>query len=369
MASSSTTISTTFVLFMLQFSSFFHEVYSKTRHTQPEPNIRLQSAYAALQDWKLVIYSDPSNVTSNWVGLSVCEYSGVFCASSVEDNHTQVVAGIDLNHKDIAGFLPDSLGLLSDLALLHLNSNRFCGILPLTLSNLTLLHELDLSNNRFVGRFPSVVLSLPSLKYLDLRYNEFEGPLPSELFAKKLDAIFVNNNRLTSVIPSNLSGSTASVIVFANNNLGGCLPPSIAKLANSLEELLLINTNLSGCLTPEVGFLYKLKVLDVSFNKLEGPIPDSVVGLQRLEQLDVAHNKMSGTIPPGICSLPKLKNFTYSYNFFCDEEIPCQNLKSKGIAYDDRRNCFPEKKFQRSQKDCDAVYAHPVDCLEYHCGQ
>ncbi|XP_010260256.1 PREDICTED: leucine-rich repeat extensin-like protein 4 [Nelumbo nucifera] len=330
-------------------------------------NQRLHQAYFALQAWKHVIYYDPKNFTSNWIGPFVCDYTGVYCANSPSDPSIQVVAGIDLNHAGITGFLPDDLGLLSDLALLHLNSNQFYGFLPSSLANLTLLFELDLSNNRFEGRFPSVVLSLPFLKFLDLRFNEFEGPLPPELFNRDLDAIFVNNNRFTSVLPSNLGGSKASVVVFANNNLGGCLSPSISKLANSLEELLLINTNLSGCLPPEIGLLYKLRVLDVSFNQFVGPIPHSVADLFQLEQLNLAHNNFSGTVPADICALPKLANFTFSYNFFCEEEGLCWNLTSKGIASDDRQNCLPEKPFQRTKEECDADLEHPVECLDYHC--
>lgn len=280
----------------------------------------------------------------------------------------RVVTGIDVNHADIAGFLPDELGLLTDLALIHLNSNRFCGIVPLTLANLTLLYELDLSNNRFVGPFPTVVLSLPSLKYLDLRFNNFEGPVPPELYKKKLDAIFLNSNRLTNLISAATAGSSASVLVFANNNYGGCLPPSIVHFANTLEELILINTNLSGCLPQEVGFLYKLRVLDVSFNKVVGPIPYSIAGLAHLEQLNLGHNMLSGNVPAGVCMLPALENFTLSYNYFCEEEGICQNLTSKGIAFDDRRNCFPEKPYQRSKKECNAVLEHPVDCFDYPFG-
>ncbi|OMP08958.1 hypothetical protein COLO4_05948 [Corchorus olitorius] len=293
---------------------------------------------------------------------------GVYCAPPPYDNNIKVVAGIDLNGADIAGFLPEELGLLSDLALIHLNSNRFCGILPQSLANLSLLYELDLSNNRFVGPFPYVVLSLPSLTYLDIRYNEFEGPLPPQLFGKTLDAIFVNNNRFSNVIPSNFVGSSASVVVFANNKLGGCLPPSISNFANTLEELLLTNTSLSGCLPPEVGYLYKLKVLDVSNNNLVGPIPYSLAGLAHLEQLNLAHNKLTGIIPMGVCILPNLANFTFSYNFFCEEEGICHNLTSNGIAFDDRRNCLLEKPNQRSKKECEGVLEHPVDCFHYHCG-
>ncbi|KAM0016015.1 putative leucine-rich repeat-containing, plant-type, leucine-rich repeat domain superfamily [Helianthus debilis subsp. tardiflorus] len=212
MASSliTTTSTALFSFLILYLAVSFNNIAAKHRHSTTTKhhthhrnatgasNPRLEQAYHALQAWKRVIYSDPFNTTSDWTGPSVCSYTGVYCAPFPNDTDIITVAGIDLNHADIAGFLPNEIGLLSDLALIHLNSNRFCGILPQTLSNLSLLYELDLSNNRFVGPFPSVVLSLPNLKYLDLRYNEFEGALPPELFNKSLDAIFINNNRLTS---------------------------------------------------------------------------------------------------------------------------------------------------------------------------
>ncbi|TVU35677.1 hypothetical protein EJB05_17578, partial [Eragrostis curvula] len=118
------------------------------------PSRRLRDAYVALQTWKLqAIFSDPYNFTADWVGPD-----GVYCGPLPSDPRAVAVAGVDLNHGDIAGFLPPELGLLADLALLHLNSNRFCGVLPPTLRRLRLLHELDLSNNRFVGAFPELVL-------------------------------------------------------------------------------------------------------------------------------------------------------------------------------------------------------------------
>ncbi|XP_004505561.1 leucine-rich repeat extensin-like protein 4 [Cicer arietinum] len=367
-------------LFFLYLSCFFNNLNAKHdiannhkhqhrhKHTQnPPSNPRLYRAFLALQAWKHVIYSDPKNTTSNWIGPSVCNYTGIYCAPSLDDPKQTVVAGIDLNHADIAGFLPEELGLLCDLSLLHLNSNRFCGILPTTFTNLTLLYELDLSNNRFVGPFPSVVLSLPSLTYLDLRYNEFEGPLPPQLFNKPFDAFFLNSNRFTSSIPRNLGQSKASVMVFANNKFGGCLPESIVNFADTLEELLLINTSLSGCLPQQVGFLYKLRVLDFSFNNIVGPIPYSLAGLSHLEQLNLGHNMMSGIVPMGVCELPNLENFTFSYNFFCEEEGICKNLTSKRIVFDDRDNCLPEKPRQRSKKECSDNLERPVDCFELCC--
>lgn len=340
----------------------------RSPNSNPNTNPRLHQAFLALQAWKRVIYSDPKNHTTNWVGPSVCNYFGVYCAPSLHDPNLQVVAGIDLNHGDIAGILPKELGFLTDLALLHLNSNRFCGVLPNSLANLSLLFELDLSNNRFVGPFPSVVFHLPKLKFLDLRFNEFEGQIPSKLFNRTLDAIFLNSNRFTNIFPRKIGGNSASVIVFANNNLKGCLPSTIASFANNLEELLLINTGLSGCLPQEIGYLKKLKVLDVSFNKLMGPLPYSLSGLDQLEQLNLAHNLFSGSLYEGLCNLPNLENLTVSYNYFCEEQGICRNLTAEGIAFDDRRNCLPEKPLQRSKKECSAVVGRPVDCFEHLCG-
>ncbi|ONK71568.1 uncharacterized protein A4U43_C04F10030 [Asparagus officinalis] len=67
------------------------------------PNPNLRRAYIALQDWKQASVSDPSPSNLN----------------------VTVVAGIDFNHSDIAGYLPEKLSLLSDLVLFHINSNRF----------------------------------------------------------------------------------------------------------------------------------------------------------------------------------------------------------------------------------------------------
>ncbi|KAH0449150.1 hypothetical protein IEQ34_022950 [Dendrobium chrysotoxum] len=240
------------------------------------PNSHLRNAYIALQAWKQAIVSDPLNLTGTWVGSNVCGYKGVFCAPLPSNHSLTVVAGIDINHADIAGFLPEELGLLTDLALFHINSNRFCGTIPHRFDRLRLLFELDLSNNRFAGKFPTVVLRLPSLKYLDLRFNEFEGTVPSELFDKDLDAIFINSNRFRFVIPNNIGNSPVSVIVLANNRFGGCLPASIGNMSKTLNEIILMNNGLRSCFPKEIGLLKKLTVLDVSYNELVGPLPNEI---------------------------------------------------------------------------------------------
>jgi hypothetical protein len=136
----------------------------------PTNNSRLEKAYVALQALKRAITDDPKNLTRNWCGPDVCSYYGVFCAPAPDDPCARTVASVDLNHGDLAGTLPEELGLLSDLAVFHLNSNRFCGTLPDSLRSLHLLHEIDVSNNQLSGSFPSQLLCLPNVQYVDIRY-------------------------------------------------------------------------------------------------------------------------------------------------------------------------------------------------------
>eukprot|EP00249_Psilotum_nudum_P000304 c11324_g1_i1 orf=920-1342(+) len=63
-------------------------------------NDRLRDAFIALQTWKRAIFSDPFNITGNWVGPDVCNYKGVFCEEALDDPCIDTVAGIDLNHAD-----------------------------------------------------------------------------------------------------------------------------------------------------------------------------------------------------------------------------------------------------------------------------
>ncbi|KAA8536157.1 hypothetical protein F0562_028635 [Nyssa sinensis] len=325
-------------------------------------NPRLKRAYIALQAWKKAMYSDPFNMTSNWVGANVCAYNGVVCYSAPDDPSITVVSGIDLNHGDIAGYLPVELGLLTDLAFFHINSNRFCGIIPKSFSRLQLLSEFDVSNNRFVGSFPDVILPLQALKFLDLRFNNFEGPLPPELFKKELDALFLNNNRFTSNLPETLGNSPVSVMVFSNNNFTGCIPRSIGKMGNTLNEVLFSNNAFDGCLPEEIGKLQNVRVFDISSNKFVGVLPIGLSGLKSVEQLDLGHNMLIGTVSESVCTLPTLLNFTFSDNYFKGEGKSCQSSSKGSLLVDDTSNCLPGRPFQKSEVTCAPVARRRVNC-------
>lgn len=349
--------------FLITFIVILISINPSSHQSLPPLNPRLTKAYIALQAWKQTFTSDPKNTTLNWYGPNVCNYTGIFCAPSLDDPYINTVAGIDINHANIAGSLPEELGLLTDIALFHINSNRFYGSLPHSFNHLHLLHELDISNNQFSGTFPEVVLCIPSLKYLDIRYNNFQGNVPKGLFDLKLDALFINNNKFKFSLPENFGKMPASVVVFANNDIQGCIPSSVAYMKDTINEIIMTNSRMKGCLPNDIGKLDKVTVFDVSFNEFVGELPESISGMKSLEQLNVAHNKFSGVIPESICRLPRLKNLTYSYNYLSGESEICVKLDDK----DDTKNCIPHMHFQRSSHGCDAFYEHPVHCTGVGC--
>lgn len=347
------------------FSTQSHQAnYTANTFTSPIPNPRLLKAYTALQAFKYAIKYDPNGITKNWYGFDVCSYTGVYCAPAPDEPYLTTVAGIDLNHYDLVGYLPLELGLLNDLALFHLNSNKFFGTIPWTFKKLCILHELDISNNEFSGVFPLVLLEMTSLRFIDIRFNKFIGKVPSKLFELNLDALFINNNKFTSNLPDNIGNSPVSVIVLANNDFNDCFPKTISQMSNTLTQILLINSGLKGCLPKDIGKLNKVTVFDVSSNDLTGPLPESMGQMESLEQLNIAHNKFSGKIPTSICALKSLQNFTYSDNYLCEEPQLCLKLEAK----DDKRNCLPYRPVQRSVLECKVFYANPIGCGGCGCG-
>ncbi|KAI4321015.1 hypothetical protein MLD38_034439 [Melastoma candidum] len=243
------------------------------------PNRRLRDAYIALQAWKKAMNSDPYGVTENWVRPNVCDYKGVFCEQALDDPSQTIVAGIDLNHADISGYIPAEFGLLVDVALLHLNSNRFRGLIPGTFANLRLLHE-------------------------------------------DLDALFLNNNKFTK-IPDNFGESPVSVVVLAHNNIRGHIPRSTGNMSRTLNEIIFSHNKMSGNIPGEIGRLKELRVLDISSNSFTGSLPKSMRNLRSLEHFDISGNRLKGSIPRGICDLPKLNYFVFGRNPFQDPSEGC----------------------------------------------
>lgn len=82
----------------------------------------------------------------------------------------------------------------------------------------------------------------------------------------------------------------------------------------SMECLDLSNNKLSGPLPPDIDNLKRLMYLNLSMNNLSGPIPQSLGNLVQLESVDLCFNKFSGKIPYQLGNLTYLAHLNLSHN-------------------------------------------------------
>jgi Leucine-rich repeat (LRR) protein len=205
---------------------------------------------------------------------------------------------LDLSgNKLLQGSLPE-LPSNGSLRILVLSETNFSGTLPHSIGNMKMLSIIDLSGCNFNGSIPKSMASLTKLIYLDMSNNNFVGSIPSFSMSKNLTTIDLSNNGLTGHITSirweellNLE-----VLDLSYNSLEGSIPNSLFSLP-SLQKLQLFNNRFFGQIT-EFSTISSslLDTLDLSHNNLEGPIPMSIFELQSLERLSLSQNNFNGSL-------------------------------------------------------------------------
>ncbi|XP_020874093.1 receptor like protein 30-like [Arabidopsis lyrata subsp. lyrata] len=69
-----------------------------------------------------------------------------------------------------------------------------------------------------------------------------------------------------------------------------------------------------GDIPESIGLLKELIVLNMSNNDFTGHIPPSLSNLSNLESLDLSQNRLFGSIPPELGKLTFLERMNFSYN-------------------------------------------------------
>ncbi|KAK3436965.1 hypothetical protein EUGRSUZ_C01565, partial [Eucalyptus grandis] len=206
-----------------------------------------------------------------------------------------------LAHDFLEGLLPDSIGNLSNsVRLISMSSNTMYGTIPPGIGNLFNLSYLDLSNNSLGGHVPSCIGALHNLHELYLSENMLTGEIPSSI--------------------GNLTLLNRFYLTF--NNFYGEIPQSLGN-CRQLIELELSNNYLS------VRSLINLGELDLSYNKLIGPIPSSISKCLVLGRLSLAFNSFHGKIPLALSTLRGLQELDVSYNNLSD--LKYLNLSSNKL--------------------------------------
>ncbi|KAJ7977199.1 putative Receptor protein kinase [Quillaja saponaria] len=178
----------------------------------------------------------------------------------------------------ISGNIPPEFGKLTSLGNLDLSSNDLMGRIPVDLfSSYSTLLKLNLSNNQISGQVPTQIGRLARLMYLDLSANNLSGPIPKELGnCQALIFLKLSMNKLRGDVPHELGNLVAlqPLLDLSQNTFSGEITPQLGKLT-SLEVLNLSHNQFSGTMPSTLEDLVSLRFVDISYNKLEGPLPDN----------------------------------------------------------------------------------------------
>ncbi|XP_039158273.1 receptor-like protein 6 [Eucalyptus grandis] len=222
-----------------------------------------------------------------------------------ETNITHRYWALGLGSCNLNSF-PEFLQDQNDLQVLDLSYNNISGQVPKWFLNVSIenLELLNLSSN-FLTSFAQdpVIFKWKELFEADLGFNELQGSVP--IPPPEIESYFISNNRLLGGISPLLCNlSHISAIDFSDNNLTGFIPQCFSNLSGYLEVLNLRSNNFIGKIPELNGNFY---MIDLSYNKLEGPLPRSLRNCNKLQFLNFANNHIRDVFPSWLGSLLSLR--------------------------------------------------------------
>jgi len=244
---------------------------------------------------------------------SVCEWndktSGVFC------NSDKQVSKILLPQFNLNGTIPHDIGLLSNMEILNLTKNEVSGSIPVSIGIMSSLKSIDLSFNEISGRMPESLAMLMDLTYLDFSFNGLEGSDEISVLKDlpRLEQIHLSHNNLAGNVGQFGVSGSLRVVDISYNSLDGTIPHRFSE-GKKLKSLKLNYNFIRGEIPDGMGNLYNLEELDMSTNKLTGSLPSTFGDLVMLQTLKLNSNELQYGLPAELGYLNELSILDVSDN-------------------------------------------------------
>lgn len=307
-------------LFLGFFSLFFHA------ESQDDDASVMLALRDSLKPPKELGWSDPDP----------CKWNHVVCSE------VKRVTRIQIGHQTLQGRLPQSLSNLTLLERLELQWNNITGPLP-SLRGLSSLQVLMLSNNQFTSVPVDFFTGMTLLQSVEMDNNPFSAwEIPESLKdASGLQNFSANSANVTGKIPDFLGPDGFAGLInlhLALNNLEGELPLSLSH--SVIQSLWLNGQNLTGGIDA-IQNMTSLKEVWLHSNGFSGLLPD-FSGLKVLEVLSIRDNSFTGPVPPSLVNLESLKVVNLTNNFLQGPMPKFRNGVSVDMTKDTNRFCLPQ---------------------------
>ncbi|KAK4490425.1 hypothetical protein RD792_001102 [Penstemon davidsonii] len=270
-----------------------------------------------------------------WSDPDPCKWAHVFCSENR-------VTRIQIGHQSLQGTLPQELSSLTQLERLELQWNNISGPLP-SLKGLSSLQVLILSNNHFSFIPADFFSGMSSLQSFEIDNNPFSSwEIPESLRnASTLQGFSANSANISGKIPDFMGPDEFPGLTnlhLALNNLEGELPLSFS--GSQIESLWVNGQKLSGKIDVIQNMTF-LKEIWFHSNGFSGPLPD-VSGLKNLESLSLRDNSFTGPVPMSLVNLESLKVVNLTNNLLQGPMPKFKDSVSVDMTKDTNSFCLPE---------------------------
>ncbi|KAL8478293.1 hypothetical protein ACS0TY_030268 [Phlomoides rotata] len=274
----------------------------------------------ALLKFKTGLIDDDDKLSFLWGALDCCNWGGVMCSNTTGhvialelhsmggEINPALLQLPHLNYLDLEGNyfagsrIPEFIGSMKQLQHLNLRDSNFSGVIPPQLGNLTNLRTLDLSYNSLWSENINWLSCLSQLSLLNLSGSNLSDanwlqPIPR---LPSLQVVHLRYCSLAEVVPwpdlfANSSSSSLSNLDLSCSELTSSAFDWLFNISASLVKLDLYYNELTGPIPDSFGRLAVLEYLDLGANKLEGEIPKSLGNSSHLQIISLSDNGLRGS--------------------------------------------------------------------------